>query len=40
MGLLMLLLGIAVVAAVYATVLYKVIERITRPARRPWNWRR
>ncbi len=27
-------------AALYALVLYKVIERVTRPPRRRWNWRR
>ena len=27
-------------AALYATVLDKFVERVTRPSPRPWNWRR
>jgi len=40
MGLSVALRGIAAVAALYLTVIYQVIERITRPPGPPWNWRR
>jgi hypothetical protein len=40
MGMLTIIVVIAAIAVTGITVSYKIIERITRPPRRPWNWRR